>query len=140
LSTGTYRAIQVSKPGKFELVDRAMTAPPAGKVRIRVEACGVCHTDSITGVMIADEHGLAAIPDESAAADAAPLVCAGVTTFNALRNSPARPGDLAAVQGVGGLGHLGVQFARRMGFRVAAQSYLTCPLARSTAATASRWT
>ena len=70
--------------------------------------------------MIADAHGLAAIPDEMASADAAPLLCAGVTTFNALRNSPARPGDLVAVQGVGGLGHLGVQFARRMGFRVAA--------------------
>jgi D-arabinose 1-dehydrogenase-like Zn-dependent alcohol dehydrogenase len=196
LSTDTYRAVQVSKPGKFELVERAVTAPPAGKVRIRVEACGVCHTDSATvdggfpgltyprvpghevvgtidalgegvsgwkvgqrvgvgllggqcgrcescrrgdfvtcpnqslsgvsqdggyaEVMIADEHGLAAIPDEIASTDAAPLLCAGVTTFNALRNSPARPGDLVAVQGVGGLGHLGVQFARRMGFRVAA--------------------
>jgi D-arabinose 1-dehydrogenase-like Zn-dependent alcohol dehydrogenase len=196
LNAETYRAVQVSKPGKFELVERAVTAAPAGNVRIRVEACGVCHTDSITveggfpgltyprvpghevvgtidalgegvsgwkvgqrvgvgllggqcgrcescrrgdfvtcpnqilsgvghdggyaEVMIADEQGLAAIPDEMASADAAPLLCAGVTTFNALRNSPARPGDLVAVQGIGGLGHLGVQFARRMGFRVAA--------------------
>jgi D-arabinose 1-dehydrogenase-like Zn-dependent alcohol dehydrogenase len=208
MSTDTYRAVQVSKPGKLELVNRAVKAPPAGKVRIRVEACGVCHTDSFTveggfpgltfprvpghevvgkidalgegvsgwkvgqrvGVgllggqcgrcescrrgdfvtcpnqpmsgasqdggyaemMIADERGLAAIPDELASADAAPLLCAGVTTFNALRNSPARPGDLVAVQGIGGLGHLGVQYARRMGFRVAAiaRGAEKAPLAR----------
>jgi D-arabinose 1-dehydrogenase-like Zn-dependent alcohol dehydrogenase len=196
LSAETYRAIQVSEPRKFELVERPVTPPPPGKVRVRVEACGICHTDALTveggtpglayprvpghevvgkidalgeavsgwkvgqrvgvgllagqcgrcescrrgdfvtcpnqslsgvsqdggyaEVMIADERGLAAIPDELASADAAPLLCAGVTTFNALRNSPARPGDLVAVQGIGGLGHLGVQYARRMGFRVAA--------------------
>jgi propanol-preferring alcohol dehydrogenase len=192
----TYRAIQVTEPGKFELVERAVTQPPPGKVRIRIEACGVCHSDVLTAqgafpgisyprvpgheaigriealgegvsrwtagqrvgvgylggpcfrceecqrgdfvnceyqgvtgvtsdggyaeVMIASEHGLVAIPGELTPADAAPLLCAGVTTCNALRNSPARPGDLVAIQGVGGLGHLGIQFARGMGFRVVA--------------------
>jgi alcohol dehydrogenase, propanol-preferring len=192
----TYRAMQVTEPGKFELVERAVTQPPAGKVRIRIEACGVCHSDVITvqsffpgisyprvpgheavgkidalgegvsgwavgqrvgvgylsgpcfrcefcrrgdfvncenqgvtgvssdggyaDVMIAGERGLVAIPDELSSADAAPLLCAGVTTCNALRNSPARPGDLVAIQGVGGLGHLAIQFARGMGFRVVA--------------------
>jgi D-arabinose 1-dehydrogenase-like Zn-dependent alcohol dehydrogenase len=192
----TYRAVQVSKPGRLEVVERELTPPPPGKVRIRVEACGVCHSDALTveglfpgvryprvpghevvgtidalgegvsgwkvgqrvgvgflgghcgrcspcrrgdfvncqnqpisgvaddggyaEVMIADERALAAVPAELAPADAAPLLCAGVTTYNALRNSPARPGDLVAVQGIGGLGHLAVQFASRMGFRVAA--------------------
>jgi D-arabinose 1-dehydrogenase-like Zn-dependent alcohol dehydrogenase len=192
----TYRAVQVSKPGRLEVVEREVAAPPPGKVRIRVEACGVCHSDALTveglfpgvryprvpghevvgtidalgegvsgwkvgqrvgvgflgghcgrcspcrrgdfvncqnqpisgvaddggyaEVMIADERALAAVPAELAPADAAPLLCAGVTTYNALRNSPARPGDLVAVQGIGGLGHLAVQFANRMGFRVAA--------------------
>ena len=192
----TYRAVQVSRPGRLEVVERELTAPPPGKVRIRVEACGVCHSDALTveglapdiryprvpghevvgtidalgeggsawklgqrvgvgflggycgrctpcrqgdfvncqnqpisgvaddggyaEVMIADERALAAVPAELASADAAPLLCAGVTTYNALRNSPARPGDLVAVQGIGGLGHLAVQFASRMGFRVAA--------------------
>jgi alcohol dehydrogenase, propanol-preferring len=196
LKTQTYLAVQVTQPGKFELVWREVVSPPPGKVRIRVEACGVCHSDAVTvqgmipgiayprvpghevvgkidalgdgvsgwaigqrvgvgylggpcfhckpcrrgdfvhcqnqgvsGVssdggyaemMIADEHGLVAIPDELSSADAAPLLDAGVTTYNALRNSPARPGDLVAIQGIGGLGHLGVQFARAMGFRVAA--------------------
>ena len=196
MSAETYRAVQITAPHKFELVEKDVPAPPAGKVRIRVEACGVCHTDThtvaggfpglayprvpghevvgkidalgegvsgwelgqrvgvgllggqcgrcescrrgdfvtcpnhiLTGishdggyaeVLIADERGLSSIPDELASADAAPLLCAGVTTFNALRNSTARAGDLVAVQGIGGLGHLGVQFARRMGFRVAA--------------------
>ena len=76
--------------------------------------------------MIASEHGLAAIPDELASAEGAPLLCAGVTTYNALRNSPARPGDLVAVQGVGGLGHLGIQFTRdgisRRGHRTAVRT------------------
>jgi D-arabinose 1-dehydrogenase-like Zn-dependent alcohol dehydrogenase len=192
----TYRAVQVTKPGRLEVVEREVAAPPPGKVRIRVEACGVCHSDALTveglfpgvryprvpghevvgtidalgegvsgwkvgqrvgvgflgghcgrcspcrrgdfvncqnqpisgvaddggyaEVMIADERALAAVPAELAPADAAPLLCAGVTTYNALRNSPARPGDLVAVQGIGGLGHLAVQFASRMGFRVAA--------------------
>jgi D-arabinose 1-dehydrogenase-like Zn-dependent alcohol dehydrogenase len=192
----TYRAVQVTKPGKLEVVEREMIEPAFGQVRIRVEACGVCHTDALTveggfpgltyprvpgheligkieavgsgvqgwkegqrvgvgfmaghcgycegcrrgdfvncrnqpisGVhsdggyaemMIAQASGLAAIPDDLLPAEAAPLLCAGLTTFNGLRNSKARPGDLVAVQGVGGLGHLGIQFARRMGFQVAA--------------------
>jgi len=70
--------------------------------------------------MYAAASGLSAVPDELKSVDAAPLVCAGLTTFNALRSSRARAGDLVAVQGVGGLGHLAVQFARHMGFRVAA--------------------
>ncbi|HKQ97842.1 MAG TPA: alcohol dehydrogenase catalytic domain-containing protein [Candidatus Polarisedimenticolia bacterium] len=71
-------------------------------------------------VMYAAASGLSAVPDALASVDAAPLVCAGLTTYNALRRSVARAGDLVAVQGVGGLGHLALQFARHMGFRVAA--------------------
>jgi D-arabinose 1-dehydrogenase-like Zn-dependent alcohol dehydrogenase len=192
----TYRAIQVSEPKKLELVQRTLEEPPTGKVRIRVEACGVCHTDATTieggfpgityprvpghevvgeidalgegvsgwkigqrvgvgflgghcghcqpcrrgdfvncsnqpisgihydggyaEVMLAIPSGLVAIPEELSSAEAAPLLCAGLTTYNALRKAPAAPGDLVAVQGIGGLGHLGVQFAAHMGFRVAA--------------------
>lgn len=192
----TYRAYQAIGGGKLELVERPVEPPPAGAVRIAVEACGVCHTDvltieggfpglvhprvpgheavgridalgdgvarwavgdrvgvgflagrcgvclscrrgdfvnctnqGLTGIhrdggyaemMIASEHALAAIPDDLSATDAAPLQCAGVTTFNGLRKSIARPGALIAVQGVGGLGHLAVQYARNMGFRTAA--------------------
>jgi D-arabinose 1-dehydrogenase-like Zn-dependent alcohol dehydrogenase len=71
-------------------------------------------------VVVAQASALVAIPDELSAVEAAPLLCAGITTFNALRKSTARAGDLVAIQGVGGLGHLGIQYARRMGFRVAA--------------------
>ena len=71
-------------------------------------------------MLIARASGLMSIPDELSSADAAPLLCAGLTTFSALRNSPAKPGDLVAVLGIGGLGHLGVQYARHMGFEVAA--------------------
>ena len=196
MTTTSYRAVQASKPGRLEVVERELTAPSPGKVRIRVEACGVCHSDALTveglapdvryprvpghevvgkidalgegvsawtlgqrvgvgflggycgrctpcrrgdfvncqnqpvsgvaadggyaEVMMADERALATVPAGLAPAEAGPLLCAGVTTYNALRNSPARPGDLVAVQGIGGLGHLGVQFAHRMGFRVAA--------------------
>jgi D-arabinose 1-dehydrogenase-like Zn-dependent alcohol dehydrogenase len=67
--------------------------------------------------MITPAEALAAIPDDLSAADAAPLLCAGITVYNALRNSGARAGDLVAIQGIGGLGHLGVQYARQMGFR-----------------------
>ena len=192
----TYRAVQVTKPGNLEVVEREVTTPGPGQVRIRVEACGVCHSDVLTvegadpniryprvpghevvgkidalgegvslwkvgqlvgvgflagycghctpcregdfvncqnqpvsgvasdggyaEVMIADAHALAAVPDALAPAEAAPLLCAGLTTYNAIRNAPARTGDLVAIQGIGGLGHLGVQFANRMGFRVAA--------------------
>jgi D-arabinose 1-dehydrogenase-like Zn-dependent alcohol dehydrogenase len=188
------KAVQVSKPGgNFELVERNIPEPGRNQVRIRVEACGICHSDSlvkeghwpglqyprvpgheiagrvdavgadvtnwkpgqrvgvgwhgghdftcnacrrgdfincqnekITGIsydggyqeyMIAPAEAVAAIPDDLAAADAAPLLCAGITVFNALRHSGARAGDLVAVQGMGGLGHLGVQYARQMGFR-----------------------
>jgi propanol-preferring alcohol dehydrogenase len=193
---GTYQAMEVSEPGVLRAVERPIPEPGAGQVRIRVEACGICHTDAatITGiypgltlprvpghevvgriealgtgvsrwkvgqrvgigffggedgvcepcrrgdivqcqnplipgvtadggyaeVMIAESHGIAAIPDELTSVDAAPLLCAGITTYNALRNAGLRGGDLVAVQGVGGLGHLGVQFARYMGFRTVA--------------------
>jgi propanol-preferring alcohol dehydrogenase len=70
--------------------------------------------------MIAKASGLMSVPDELSSVDAAPLLCAGITTFSALRNSPARAGDLVAIFGVGGLGHLGVQYARHMGFEVVA--------------------
>ena len=192
----TYKAVQVTKPGTLELVEKPIVEPAFGQVRIRVEACGVCHTDAITveggfpgvtyprvpghevigkidavgpgvqvwkegqrvGVgymgghcgycencrrgdfvncqnqplsgqssdggyaemMIAKASGLAAIPDDLLSTEAAPLLCAGLTTFNGLRNSRARPGELVAIQGVGGLGHLAIQFARGMGFQVAA--------------------
>jgi D-arabinose 1-dehydrogenase-like Zn-dependent alcohol dehydrogenase len=194
--SSTYQAIQVTKPGVLQLVERPVPEPGAGEVRIRVEACGVCHTDALTvegrlpglsyprvpghevigriealgpgveswrvgqrvGVgflgghcgrcercrrgdfvncrdqptlgisqdggyaeqLIARASGLAAIPDELLPVAAASLLCAGVTTFNGLRRSTARAGDLVAIQGIGGLGHLAIQFARRMGFRVAA--------------------
>ena len=67
--------------------------------------------------MIAPAESVAATPDELPAAEAAPLLCAGITVFNALRHAGAHPGDLVAVQGIGGLGHLGIQYARQMGFR-----------------------
>ena len=193
--SATYRAIEVSRPGQFSEVNRPLLDPGPGQVRIRVEACGVCHSDSgtveglfpidwprvpghevvgridavgsgvqgwkvgqrvgvgflggscgycefcrngdlvncrnqeYTGihhdggyaeVMVAKASGLVSIPDSMSSADAAPLLCAGLTTFNALRNAPARAGDLVAVLGIGGLGHLGVQYARRMGFEVVA--------------------
>ena len=190
-----YRAVHAVGPGKLELTKKPLLDPLAGYVRIRVEACGVCHSDSATvegilpiewprvpghevvgridlvgesvegwvvgqrvgvgflggncghceycrdgdlvncvnqgftgvqqnggyaEVMIAKASSLMAVPDELPSVDAAPLLCAGLTTFSALRNSPARAGDLVAVLGVGGLGHLGVQYARHMGFEVIA--------------------
>src|SRR6201981_1869153 len=195
MTTTSYRAVQASKPGRLEVVERELTAPPPGKVRLRGEGGGVCHSDSgtvealfpiqwprvpghelvgridalgsgvqgwavgqrvgvgflggscgycefcrsgdlvncrnqeYTGihhdggyaeVMIAKASGLVSIPDDLASAGAAPLLCAGITTFNALRNAPAKAGDLVAVLGIGGLGHLAVQYARHMGFNVAA--------------------
>ncbi len=174
----TYKALEVSAPGNLRLVERSVPEPGAGQVRIRVEACGICHTDAatVTGiypglklprvpghevvgriealgngvskwkigqrvgvgliggedglgvtvdggyaeVMIAEARGIASIPDELSSAEAAPLLCAGITTYNALRNAGLRGGDLVAVQGIGGLGHLGVQFARHMGFHTVA--------------------
>lgn len=191
----TYKAIQISGPRQFSEVSKPVVDPGPGQVRIRVEACGVCHSDAgtvegqfkidwprvpghevvgridalgsgvqgwavgqrvgvgflggscghcefcrngdlvncrnqeYTGVqhdggyaevMIAKSSGLVSIPDELSSAGAAPLLCAGLTTFNALRNAPAKAGDLVAVVGIGGLGHLAVQYARHMGFEVAA--------------------
>ena len=88
-----------------------------------------CHNPVIPGVtvdggyaeeMIAEARGITSIPDELRSAEAAPLLCAGITTYNALRNAGLRGGDLVAVQGIGGLGHLGIQFARHMGFQTVA--------------------
>ena len=191
------RVIQVGEPNAaFELDQRDLPQPGPGEVRVKVQACGVCHSDSIakeglfpsvpypivpgheiagvidavgSGVigwevgtrvgvgwfgghcgrcepcrrgylmdcrnlripgvtydggyaeaMVAPADALARIPDDLSAADAAPLLCAGVTTFHALRESGARPGDLVAIYGIGGLGHLGVQYAAKMGFRTVA--------------------
>jgi D-arabinose 1-dehydrogenase-like Zn-dependent alcohol dehydrogenase len=191
------KVAQISKAGgDFELVEREIPQPGPGQVRVKVEACGICHSDvlvkdgvwpglqyprvpghevagrvdalgdrvanwtkgdrvgvgwhgghdfvcdqcrrgdfamcmnrKVTGIdfdggyaeyMIAPAEALAAIPDELPAEEAGPFMCAGVTVFNALRNSGARAGDVVAVQGIGGLGHLGVQYARRMGFETVA--------------------
>jgi D-arabinose 1-dehydrogenase-like Zn-dependent alcohol dehydrogenase len=81
---------------------------------------GVTADGGYAEVMIAEARGLASIPDELTSAEAAPLLCAGITTYNALRDAGLRGGDLVAVQGIGGLGHLGIQFARHMGFRTVA--------------------
>jgi D-arabinose 1-dehydrogenase-like Zn-dependent alcohol dehydrogenase len=189
---------RVARPGALEIAQVEVPEPAAGQVRIKVAACGVCHSDSfvfenqwpgmsfprtpghevagtidalgqgvktwtvgqrvgvgwagshcnecvpcrrgdfincrrqrITGIdgdggyaeyMLAPVEAVAALPDELGFAEAAPLLCAGVTTFNALRNTAARGGDLVAVLGIGGLGHLGIQFARKMGFHTVAVS------------------
>jgi D-arabinose 1-dehydrogenase-like Zn-dependent alcohol dehydrogenase len=191
------KAVQVSKPGgDFEIVEREIPEPGPGQVRIRVLACGVCHSDVITkegvlpgisyprvpgheiagvidaigagvtrwkkgervGVgwhggqdgtclacrrgdfancastiicgisydggyqeyMVAPIEAVARMPESLDPAEAAPLMCAGITVFNSLRRSGALPSDLVAVQGIGGLGHLGVQFAKKSGYQVAA--------------------
>lgn len=191
------RAVQVSNPhGPFELVEREIPVPSLRSVRIKVEACGICHSDSIVkeglfpniqypkipgheiagvidalgeevtnwkvgqrvGVgwcggychvcepcrrgefilcsngqipgisydggyaeyMIAPIEALALIPEELSAVEAAPMLCAGITTFNAIRNSIARGGDTVAVLGIGGLGHLAVHFCAKMGFNTIA--------------------
>jgi len=191
------KVAQVAKAGAdFEIVEREIPQPGPGQVRIRVQACGVCHSDvltkeggwpglvyprvpghevagvideagsgvtqwkkgqrvgvgwhggqdgtclacrrgdfancanlKITGLsydggyqeyMIAPVEAVARMPESLDAAEAAPLLCAGITTFNALRHSGALPSDLVAVQGIGGLGHLGIQFAKKCGYRVAA--------------------
>ena len=191
------KVAQISKPGTaFEIVEREIPQPAAGQVRIKVQACGVCHSDVLTkegllpgieypripghevagvvdevgdgvsawkkgqrvGVgwhgghdntcrecrrgdfrhcknqkicgisydggyqeyMLAPIEALVSIPETLSDAEAAPLLCAGVTTYGALRSSGALPGDLVAVQGIGGLGHLGVQFANKFGYKVAA--------------------
>ncbi len=192
------RVAQVTRPkGPLEIVEREIPEPGVGSVRLKVEACGICHSDAMTkegtwpgieyprvpghevaglidavgagvvgwvegqrvGVgwhgghcgycdscrrgdfvtcqvapkvpgiaydggyaeyMIAPASALASIPEGLSAVDAGPLMCAGITTFNSLRNSGARPGDLVAVLGIGGLGHLGVQYAAKMGFKTVA--------------------
>ena len=192
----TYRSVQVTAPGQLELVERPVREPGPEEVRIRVEACGVCHSDAATvnvllpsitlprvpghevvgridaigpdvhgrlpgervGVgwfggndgtcepcrrgdfincvnlktpgltfdggyaemMIVDANALVTIPADLTSAEAAPLLDAGLTTFNALRNTRARAGEHVAVLGVGGLGHLAIQYARKMGFRTTA--------------------
>jgi D-arabinose 1-dehydrogenase-like Zn-dependent alcohol dehydrogenase len=191
------KAVQVPKAGgDFEIVEREIPQPGPGQVRIRVLACGVCHSDFVTkdgafpgisyprvpgheiagvidetgagvtnwkkgqrvGVgwhggqdgtclacrrgdfancanvkicgisydggyaefMVAPVEAVAQMPESLDVAEAAPLMCAGITTFNALRHSGAVPSDLVAIQGIGGLGHLGIQFAQKFGYRVAA--------------------
>ena len=84
---------------------------------------GLTHDGGYAEYMLASQHALALVPAELDSAEAAPLLCAGITTYNSLRHSGARPGDLVAVQGIGGLGHLGVQFASKMGFRTVALSH-----------------
>lgn len=86
------------------------------------QVCGISYDGGYAEYMVVPMEALALIPDSLAAPEAAPLLCAGITTFNALRHSGARPGDLVAVQGIGGLGHLGVQFANKFGYRVVAIS------------------
>jgi D-arabinose 1-dehydrogenase-like Zn-dependent alcohol dehydrogenase len=191
------KVAQIPKPGAdFQLVDREIPQPGPGQVRIKVQACGVCHSDlftkeglwpgiqyprvpghevagiidelgagvsgwkqgqragvgwhgghdgtclqcrrgdfrncqnlKIAGIsydggyqqyMVAPVEALTAIPENLSDVDAAPLLCAGITTYNALRHSGAMPGDLVAVLGIGGLGHLGIQFANKFGYKVAA--------------------
>jgi D-arabinose 1-dehydrogenase-like Zn-dependent alcohol dehydrogenase len=191
------KAVQISKAGgNFEIVERPIPQPGRDQVRIKVEACGICHSDElvkegywpgiqyprvpgheiagridaigpdvtlwrpgqrvgvgwhgghcfecepcrrgdfvnckfekITAIhfdggyqeyMIVPAEAVAAMPDDLPAHEAAPLLCAGITVFNALRNAGAHPGALVAVQGIGGLGHLGIQYARQMGFRTVA--------------------
>jgi D-arabinose 1-dehydrogenase-like Zn-dependent alcohol dehydrogenase len=190
-------AVQIRSPGgPFDVVQRDIPPPGPNRVRIKVQACGICHSDmfvkeghwpglqyprvtghevagmidevgagvtmwkkgqrvgvgwhgghcgqctacrrgdfmgcqnfQVTGFqedggyaqyMIARQEAVAAVPDALSPAEAAPILCAGVTTFNSLRNSGARAGDLVAVQGLGGLGHLGIQFASKMGFHTVA--------------------
>ncbi len=197
IAVARMKAAQITKPGSgFEIVEREIPEPDAGHVRIKVQACGVCHSDALTvegywpgiqyprvpghevagvidavgegvsawkkgqrvGVgwhggqdntcrecrrgdfrncqnqkicgisydggyqqyMVAPVEALVAIPDGLKDTDAGPLLCAGITTYNALRHSGALPGDVVAVQGIGGLGHLGIQFANKFGYKVVA--------------------
>jgi D-arabinose 1-dehydrogenase-like Zn-dependent alcohol dehydrogenase len=86
------------------------------------QVTGISYDGGYAEYMVAPQEALALVPDQLKAAEGAPLLCAGITTFNALRHSVAKPGDLVAVQGLGGLGHLGIQFANRFGFRTVAVS------------------
>jgi D-arabinose 1-dehydrogenase-like Zn-dependent alcohol dehydrogenase len=84
---------------------------------VSLQVTGISFDGGYADYMVAPEIALASVPDDLSPADAAPLMCAGITTYNALRNSPAHPGDVVAVLGLGGLGHLGVQYAVKMGFK-----------------------
>ena len=119
------KAAQISKAGG----DFAMC--------VQRKVTGIDYDGGYAEYMVAPAEALAAIPDELPADEAGPFMCAGVTVFNALRNSGARPGDVVAVQGIGGLGHLGVQYARKMGFETVALGRGSDkePLARSSART-----
>src|SRR3989441_10858793 len=209
LATAPMKVAQIPSPGAdFQIVEREIPKPGVGQVRIKVQACGICHSDVLTkegglpgiqyprvpghevagtidelgagvsewkqgqriGVgwhggqdgtclscrrgdfrncrnvkipgisydggyqeyMVAPVEALVAIPDSLGAIEAAPLLCAGITTYNALRHSGALPGDLVAIQGIGGLGHLGIQFANKFGYKVAAigRGAETAPLAK----------
>jgi D-arabinose 1-dehydrogenase-like Zn-dependent alcohol dehydrogenase len=88
----------------------------------RLQVCGISYDGGYAEYMVAPQEALVAVPDTLDSVAAAPLLCAGVTTFNSLRNSGARAGDTVAVQGIGGLGHLGIQYARKLGFRTVALS------------------
>jgi alcohol dehydrogenase, propanol-preferring len=88
----------------------------------RAQITGVSYNGGYAEYVVVPHEAVARLPDGLDAIHAGPLLCAGVTTFNALRNSGARPGDTVAVQGIGGLGHLGIQYAARMGFRTVAIS------------------
>src|SRR3984957_7141633 len=193
----TMKAVQISKPGgNFEVVERPIPEPGRDQVRVKVEACGVCHSDvlvkegmwpgiqyprvpgheiagridaigpdvtlwkpgqrvgvgwhgghcfqcdpcrrgdfilcqfeKVTAIsfdggyaeyVVVPAEAVALMPDDLPAAEAAPLLCAGITVYNSLRHAGAQAGDLVAVQGIGGLGHLGIQYARQMGFRTVA--------------------
>ena len=191
----TYKAMQISRPGVMELVERRVPQPGPGEVLLAVQACGICGADAgdiegpvsasprvpgheVVGIIVAagpqvpamwtvgkrvgvgrlgghcnecrpcrqglfqlcrNQHfvgktcdggyaemmlasctGLVSIPDDMDTIEAAPILCAGLATFNAMRKSGAQAGDLVAIQGIGGLGHLALQYARRMGFKVVA--------------------
>jgi D-arabinose 1-dehydrogenase-like Zn-dependent alcohol dehydrogenase len=88
----------------------------------RQQICGISYDGGYAEAMVAPQEALARVPPGMSSTDAAPLLCAGITTFNSLRNLDARPGDLVAVQGIGGLGHLAIQYAHRLGFRTVAIS------------------
>jgi hypothetical protein len=104
----------------IKIQQRGMLRLPTCPSMMHHHSTGIQHDGGYAEVLIARATGLMSIPDDLSAVAAAPLLCAGITTFSALRNSPAKAGDLVGVLGIGGLGHLGVQYARHMGFEVAA--------------------
>ncbi len=119
------RVVQVPRAGgPLELVERDIPEPQPGWVRVKCSVAllttGISFDGGYAEYTVAPGEALARVPEELSGVDAAPLMCAGVTTFNALRNSGARGGDVVAVLGIGGLGHLGVQFAAKMGFNTVA--------------------